>query len=188
MVIVENSFISRNQPENGSRRKTENRKQTPTSGTSHNIVLLIDSNGKFIDTNKFNPRDEAFKIFCPTIPSVMKTLSEIDLGKPSNIVSHVGTNDIENKSVDFCHTLFNEMIELAATKYPTSKILISSLVVRDDNKEPARTELNSKLGSKCLPYPNIQLVNDESNPKSFLLTIKPQRCFIQQDATNQTEA
>ena len=154
--------------ETAGNQKLKENSRTPASGTSHNIVLLIDSNGKFIDTSKFNPRDETCKIFCPTIPSVMKTLSEFDLGKPSHIVIHVGTNDIEHNSVDSCHTLFKGMIQLAATKYPTSKILISSLVVRDDNKEPARTELNSKLGSLCLPYPNIQLVNNEGIPKAYL--------------------
>lgn len=163
--------LNSHKPETTGNQKTDatgNQKFTENLRTSHNIVLLIDSNGKFIDTSKFNPHNEACKIFCPTVPSVIKTLSEVDLGKPSHIVIHVGTNDIEQNSVDFCHALFKEMIQLAATKYPTSKILISSLIVRDDNKEPTRTELNSKLGSICLPYPNIQLVNNENIPKTYL--------------------
>ena len=125
--------LNSHKPETTGNQKTDatgNQKFTENLRTSHNIVLLIDSNGKFIDTSKFNPHNEACKIFCPTVPSVIKTLSEVDLGKPSHIVIHVGTNDIEQNSVDFCHALFKEMIQLAATKYPTSSRMNPTLPVR----------------------------------------------------------
>ena len=152
----------------GHQRPNVNQQLKPTIEMPQNIVLLIDSNGKFIDTSKFTPNKEVVKIFCPTIPSVIKMLNEDDLGKPSHIVIHVGTNDIEYNSIDLCQTQFKEMLKIAITKYPTSKILLSSLVVRGDIKEPARVELNSKLGSICLPYPNVQLVNNENIPNTYL--------------------
>ena len=132
------------------------------------IVLLIDSNGKFIDPNKFSYNKRLRKIFCPTIASVTKTLSESDLGIPSHIIIHVGTNDIEHNPPDSCQSQFQEMVRLTAQKYPSSKVLISSLLKRSDDKDTLRMDLNAKLGPICVPFPNVHVVNNENIPEDYL--------------------
>ena len=108
------------------------------------------------------------QMFCPTIPSVIKTLTESTLGQPSHIIIHVGTNDIEHASPYSCLPNFQNLIQIALQKYPTSKILISSLLKRADDIDIYRSEFNTKLGSLCTPFPNVHLVNNDNIPANFL--------------------
>ena len=107
-------------------------------------------------------------MFCPTLSSVTKTLTESFLGRPSHPIIHVGTNDIERSSLDSCLTQFETMVEIASQKYPSSKVLISSLLKRRDATDQRRSDLNSKLGTVCAPYPNVHLVNNENIPEDYL--------------------
>ena len=60
------------------------------------------------------------------------------------------------------------MVEITSQKYPSSKVLISSLLKRRDATDQRRSELNSKLGALCAPYPNVHLVNNENIPEDYL--------------------
>ena len=108
------------------------------------------------------------KIFCPTISSVTKTLTDTSLGRPNHIIIHVGTNDMERSSLDSCHTQFQTMIDVVSQRYPSSKVLISSLLKRRDDIDHRRSELNSKLGLLCTPYPNVHLVHNDNIPEDYL--------------------
>ena len=87
-----------------------------------------------------------------------KNILPYALDCPSNIIIHVGTNDIEHSSVDFCSSQFQSLVEIASQKYPSSKILISSLLKRCDVTDHCRSELNAKLGLICAPFPNNENV------------------------------
>lgn len=132
------------------------------------IIILIDSNGKYIDTTKLSRDKQTRKIFCPTITVATKRITEYALDCPSLIIIHVGTNDIEHSSVDVCSSQFQSLVEIASQKYPSSKILISSLLKRSDATDHRRSELNSKLGLICAPFPNVHLVNNENVPIGYL--------------------
>ena len=132
------------------------------------IILLIDSNEKYINTDQFSSNKQTRLMFCPAIPSVIKTLTESTLGQPSHITIHVGTNDIELASPNSCLPNFQNLIQIASQKYLTSKILISSLLKRADDIDIYRSEFNAKLGSLCTPFPNDHLVNNDNIPADFL--------------------
>ena len=70
--------------------------------------------------------------------------------------------------VDVCSSQFQSLVEIASQKYPSSKILISSLLKRSDATDHRRSELNSKLGLICAPFPNVHLVNNENVPIGYL--------------------
>ena len=95
-------------------------------------VLLIDSNGKFIDTKRFSSASIVLKSFTPTIASATDTLNKENFGTPSTIITHTGTNDIEKTPLDACFENFQVLVDIAAQKYPRTKIIISSLLVRND--------------------------------------------------------
>ena len=117
---------------------------------------------------KFSADKQTRKIFCPTAAAAIQTLTESSLGRPSHIIIHVGTNDIEHSSSVSCHSQFQTLVQIASQKYPTSKVLISSLLKRSDAMDHRRSELNSKLGSICAPFPNVHLVNNENIPIDHL--------------------
>lgn len=85
-----------------------------------------------------------------------------DLGNSSHIVIHNGTNDLEHLTLSQCNEKLNEVITSAATKYPSSKIIISSILVRADDKDLYRPELNKALGTSCFLHPNVHLVNNDN--------------------------
>lgn len=132
------------------------------------IIILIDSNGKYIDTTRLSRDRHARKLWCPTITATMKTITDSNLNRPSHIIIHVGTNDIEQSSVDSCASQFQALIEATSQKYPSSKILISSLLKRRDATDHRRSDLNSRLGLICSPFPNVHLVNNENIPHDYL--------------------
>ena len=132
------------------------------------IILLIDSNGKYIDPDKFTSNKETRQLFCPTIPTVIKTLAESSIGQPSHIIIHVGTNDIERTSLSACQANFQHMLEIASQKYPSSKILISSLLKRADDFDVYRSDFNSKLNSLCAQFPNVHIVSNDNIPVDYL--------------------
>ena len=132
------------------------------------LILLIDSNAKFIDTTKLARDKQIRQIFCPTIAAATKILTKSTFDRPSHIVIHVGTNDIEQSSIDSCSSRFQTLVDIASQKYPSSKVLISSLLKRRDAADFHRSELNSKLGRICAPFPNVHLVNNENIPIDYL--------------------
>ena len=74
---------------------------------SPDIILLMDSSGKCIDTNKYLPN---IKMFTPTIADATEVITGNKFGNPSTLVIHTGTNDIENSSLDSCFDSFQTLL------------------------------------------------------------------------------
>ena len=132
------------------------------------IVLLIDSNEKYIDTTRIHPQQTNTKHILSHNRFSHKTLTETPIGRPSHIIIHVGTNDIERSPLDSCYTQFQTMMDIASQKYSSSKVLISSLLKRTDDIDNRRCELNSKLRFLCAPYPNVHLIHNDNIPEDYL--------------------
>ena len=115
----------------------------------------MDSNGKFIDTGKFS-RQSVLKLFTPRISSTIEILNNENWGTPSTIIIHTGTNDIEKSTLETCFENFQILIDTAAQKYPTTKIVISSLLVR------------ANTISRLRSYPNVHFVNNENITSDML--------------------
>ena len=78
------------------------------------------------------------------------------------------SNNLHGSSIDSCSSQFQTLVDIASQKYPSSKVLISSLLKRRDGADHHRSELNSKLGRICAPFPNVHLVNNENIPIDYL--------------------
>ena len=131
------------------------------------IILLMDSNGKFIDPNKFIYNKSVDKYFTPTIASAIETITNKSFDNPSTLVIHTGTNDIEHSTLDYCFENFQTLIELTAQKYPATKIVISSLIARKDSYENKRPQLNNRI-SRIHPFPNVHFVSNENINQEML--------------------
>ena len=134
---------------------------------NNDIILLMDSNGKFIDPKIFSTMSAVHKFFSPTIASTIEILNREHFGTPSTIIIHTGTNDIEKAPLDACFEHFQTLIDIAAQKYPRSKVIISSLLVRNDVFDTQRSQLNSRLG-RLRSYPNVHFVNNETITRDML--------------------
>lgn len=150
-------------------RLSSTHRPTPNDSTSNetnsnlnSIALLIDSNGKYIDLDRFSPKSPTHKYFTPTITSATETLNSNDLGKPTLIIIHTGTNDLDRSTESQCINKYQEMVKLVSDKHPSSKIIISSILIRADSLDQHRSELNTKLENLCSPYPNVHLVNNDN--------------------------
>ena len=66
-----------------------NEQRTTLDSSKDDLILLIDSNGKFIHTTKLVCEKQVRKIFCPAITAATKTLTESTFDHPSHIVIHV---------------------------------------------------------------------------------------------------
>ena len=142
-------------------------RETTDTGRKGDIILLMDSNGKFIDPKKFSTTSVVQKFFSPTIASAIDLLSKEHFGTPSAIVIHTGTNDVEKSPLDACFEHFQTLIDIAAQSYPGSKVVISSLLVRNDTFDTQRSQLNSRLG-RLRSYPNVHFVNNETITRDML--------------------
>ena len=142
-------------------------RETTDTGRKGDIILLMDSNGKFIDSKKFSTTSVVHKFFSPTIASAIDLLNKEHFGTPSAIVIHTGTNDVEKSPLDACFEHFQTLIDIAAQKYPRSKVIISSLLVRNDIFDTQRSQLNNRLG-RLRSYPNVHFVNNETITRDML--------------------
>ena len=96
------------------------------------LLLLIDSNGKFIKPNILYP-DQPVK-FRKTYTLEQVTMAiETFTGKPSTVLIHCGTNDLENKSADEVVDESKQLLSLIKRKFDDTKIIYSSLLPRNDS-------------------------------------------------------
>ena len=100
-------------------------------GRRAEIILLMDSNRKFLDEQTLFPRHRVEKIWCPNTQRALELLTVAELGAPSHIIIHAGTNDLRSQQERVADSL-RRMIEKASTTFPTSKIIISTLLPRRD--------------------------------------------------------
>ncbi|ROL53047.1 hypothetical protein DPX16_7989 [Anabarilius grahami] len=126
------------------------------SQTQPQIVLLMDSNGKFVDENKLFPRRNVKKIWCPNTQKALELLCEEQLGSPSHIIIHTGTNDLRARQERVATALIN-VTEKASSNFPNSKIILSTLLLRSDFHPDTIRHINARVSRDCALKPNVYL-------------------------------
>ncbi len=122
------------------------------------VALLIDSNGKFIDIKKLFPRHRAVKLWCPTTDKALELLTESQLGRPSHIIIHTGTNDLRSQQ-DRVSDSLRAVVEKARETFPNSKITLSTLLQRKDFHPKTINKINSSISRHCALLPNVHLAH-----------------------------
>ena len=122
---------------------------------SPQIVLLTDSNGKFLETKKLFPKHRVAHVKCSNYKHAMKLLTGDQLGSPSHIIIHTGTNDIwKLENYDMVKTA-KRMIEKAIKTFPNTKVVISALLPRWDVEHDYINEINAKVSHFCATTNNV---------------------------------
>ncbi|KAI7794676.1 hypothetical protein IRJ41_020546, partial [Triplophysa rosa] len=135
--------------------------QQNSSGSSTEkpqIALLIDSNGKFIEMNKLFPRHPAVKLWCPNTDKALELLTVSQLGLPSHIIIHTGTNDLRNKQDRVSESL-RAVVDKARHTFPNSKIILSTLLLSRDFHPDTINKINASISRHCALLPNVHLAH-----------------------------
>lgn len=158
---AEREFPPRSPPSSST---TDPPKPLPPSqrGTATNrateVVILIDSNGKFINEQKLFPGIKATKIWCPKTNDALLKLNSQLIGEPSHIIIHVGTNDLWTLKERVADSVIR-VAGKATETFPVSKIVISTILPRADLHPDTIAKVNAAISRGCALMPNVYLAH-----------------------------
>ena len=131
------------------RRFTDQRHRTEHRGQKFktDVVILMDSNRRFIDKKRLKTRKGQEKISiirCGTAEQATNIATDPLFEDPKVILMFTGTNDIETCSAVEVHNNLTTAATMFTDKFPACHIAISGVVRNDDDNHKCR-ELNSML-------------------------------------------
>ena len=132
--------------------------------TASTAVILCDSNGRFLNSKKMFPSSYTAQYFrCPKIENARALIQNEITDSPQLIVIHTGTNDIEmTHTADDLISDITTMITEASTKFPSSKIIYSTLLPRADVSSQNIAHINETICVQCSKLPNVYLVTHDN--------------------------
>lgn len=133
--------------------------RTPATQTS--VLLLMDSTGKNIEPKKLFPRQRVLALHCRNTERVHELLTNDDLGSPQCVIIHTGTNDLHQLNEGTAKAI-HEMAEKASQTFPTSRVLVSTLLPRLDVPPSVIDQINEEVRHSCSSLPNVHLVHHSS--------------------------
>nr|XP_046179275.1 uncharacterized protein LOC124010649 [Oncorhynchus gorbuscha] len=120
------------------------------------IVLLIDSNGKYVQEGTLFPKHKLAKLWCPNTRHALELLSEDRLGSPSRIIIHTGTNDLRAQQ-ERVTTALKAVIEKASSTFPNAQVVISTLLPQNYFHPATIQQVNPGILRDCASKPNIYI-------------------------------
>lgn len=135
----------------------KNKHHNPNKHRSDTIILC-DSNGRSLDLNLLCPGASYRYIRCPTLSKAKEILEHSEFHQPKTFIIHTGTNDLEKSSNSTLSSLTSDLLNIITVKFPGSRVLVSSLLPRDDNLHARVLEVNNQLKQKCLSMANVHLI------------------------------
>lgn len=142
---------------NTSSRENVAKEPRKVSNKNPEVVLLSDSNGKFLNMNRLFPTKRAIKLWCPTTESALELLDDKRLKEASHIIIHTGTNDLTSGKNDIGLALTKVATKANATA-PSAKIIMSTLLPRLDKSPQIIQKINEDLQKQCAHVPQVHLV------------------------------
>ena len=154
------SSVATNNPEQGpqedealSSTTTDTPENTPVQRPQ--IVLLMDSNGKYVDGKRLFPNHRVYQQKCPNTRSAIEWLTEEKLGAPSHIIIHTGTNNLRTQSRKQVTESVQKVVEKATSAFPGKKVIISALLPRKDRYGKDIPSINAQISRFCERKQNV---------------------------------
>ena len=116
-----------------------------TKDIKSDVIILIDSNKKFLDKNKLFLKEKVYIVACPTIEKGYEILQQTKFIENHTIIIHTGVNNIETQSAEEVSGKFCELLSSFKTAYPTTKIIASGITPRKDKFNIAVRTANQLL-------------------------------------------
>ncbi|XP_058644179.1 uncharacterized protein LOC131547540 isoform X2 [Onychostoma macrolepis] len=115
------------------------------------VLLLMDSNGKFLDPKKLFPHQKVTAKRCSTTGHAHQIIRDFT-GHPSCIIIHTGTNDLHSLRNSTSDAV-RKMAEVTSKKFPESRIIISTLLPRHDTPPHIIYSINAEISVAVLRSP-----------------------------------
>lgn len=111
----------------------------------------------------FPSKQEVKYVRAPLIEHARNYLQNEIRTPPQMILLHTGTNDLERaNSLEELVSNILIMITKASTKFPSSKILFSTLLPHNDIPTLIITSINDQVIKSCSKLPNVQLIKHDN--------------------------
>jgi hypothetical protein len=133
---------------------------------NHDVIIIGDSNTTNIDMGKLGKNTKRRRFTKYTINDAMNFIDTTEvINAPKKVMLHVGTNDIvtANGDTDVVIAEMKELIRSATTKFPTSRIILSSIFNRKDPNDKLNTSIksiNDSLEHICDATPLLTFLNN----------------------------
>ncbi|KAJ8383223.1 hypothetical protein SKAU_G00040010 [Synaphobranchus kaupii] len=122
------------------------------------VIILCDSNGKYLNESRLFPGRKVIKLRCPTTQTALELLSEQRLGHAKHVLIHTGTNDLSTRRIDVAKAL-KQVAAKATQEYPAAKVTISTLLPRTDVPQRIIHSINAEVSLGCALLPNVHLAH-----------------------------
>ncbi|KAJ8349102.1 hypothetical protein SKAU_G00276910 [Synaphobranchus kaupii] len=122
------------------------------------VIILCDSNGKYLNESRLFPGRKVIKLCCPTTQTALELLSEQRLGHAKHVLIHTGTNDLSTRRIDVAKAL-KQVAAKATQEYPAAKVTISTLLPRTDVPQRIIHSINAEVSRGCALLPNVHLAH-----------------------------
>ena len=130
------------------------------------IVLIMDSNGKYIDLKLLYPTEKSVttkKLYCPLTRDLENLIDEFSFTQtPKITVVHCGTNDLDKSEPKAVINSITNSINKLSQRLISSKIIVSGLLPRKDFSNKEIYNINLELLKRFQLLPNVHFV-DHSN-------------------------
>ena len=123
----------------------------PVCDSKQNVAFLIDSNRANIDFHKLFPVADVKA--CSNVPSANFALQRGFDAPPTDILLHVGTNDVESYSAEAVAQSIANVAKSAHEKFEC-RVHVSKLLPRNDSYSGAAVQVNNLLSDKIQSFPN----------------------------------
>ena len=100
---------------------------------------------------------------CPTLKRGYEIFDTLPVDSPEIILIHTGTNEWERTdSPDHLASEISNFITATSKKYPSTKVLFSTLLPRRDVPNEEISKINSFIEQKCSRLANVHLIDHTS--------------------------
>ena len=133
-------------------------KTTPKRKINTELLMMFDSNGRYIDKKKLWRADNAEYHKCSTLYDVSKVIEKIDQIDSLNlkyVFVNVGVNDCDDKNGEQVFEEMKSVISQIRFKIPNVKIIMSEITPRNDQRDLEGQLCNSLLHDYAIQNQDI---------------------------------
>ncbi|KAE8294738.1 hypothetical protein D5F01_LYC07701 [Larimichthys crocea] len=102
------------------------------------------------------PEKKSVKLWSPTTEKTMEHLSSGEFTGVEHILIHTGSNNLTRRNDDIPTALWH-LAKRAVENFPTSKVMISTLLPHSDIPQIIINTINSEITRSCTHLPNVSI-------------------------------
>ena len=109
------------------------------------LLILVDSNGKYLDRRKFWTLDRTTWLRCGNVDEARRLINRTRYTNIKYILIAVGVNDLDETDGSELADKFGSLIGSIHESYPDVKIILNEVTPRNDNRDEHVIKCNTKL-------------------------------------------